>query len=378
MSGVKLVGRSPSDPEFLRAHRERRVFAFGDNVVIGARHHADRAARYRFERAHRCHVAGQQVNHRARRICGYPGAEDQGHSVGRMGIALVSARGIPMSRLRKMASFIRWRVVAVRYVTRLGGMNFSRLFTPPPYRTLASEELAANGHCAGPLCLGMSCASAADLSAQNARRKADLGRLFLRQPLQRARYRCRQSGVSLCDVAAVLTSRWTTSTDNRLSTASRCSIHGQQRVRPLESQLWHKDYGDSKSLHCVGYLNDVSECRGRSLRVRGQGGYPPHRAFDLRPPHRRFAIHEGTRSGRVREFLGKAGESIWVDPAVCYHFGSRCRNARLAVFVTFNSRFPFARPTALVRQNAPTLFEAARQVRPDLTAASLRALLRLR
>ena len=36
MAGVKLVGRSPTDPEFLRRHRERRVFSFGDNVVVGA------------------------------------------------------------------------------------------------------------------------------------------------------------------------------------------------------------------------------------------------------------------------------------------------------------------------------------------------------
>lgn len=36
MSGVKLVARAPDDPEYLRLHAERRVFAFGDNVVIGA------------------------------------------------------------------------------------------------------------------------------------------------------------------------------------------------------------------------------------------------------------------------------------------------------------------------------------------------------
>ena len=36
MAGVKFVGRSPSDPEYLRRHRERRVFVLGDNVVIGA------------------------------------------------------------------------------------------------------------------------------------------------------------------------------------------------------------------------------------------------------------------------------------------------------------------------------------------------------
>jgi serine acetyltransferase len=36
MAGVKFVGRSPRDPDYLRLHREGRVFSFGDNVVIGA------------------------------------------------------------------------------------------------------------------------------------------------------------------------------------------------------------------------------------------------------------------------------------------------------------------------------------------------------
>lgn len=35
MSGVKFVGRSPSDPEYLRLHAQKRVFTLGDNVVIG-------------------------------------------------------------------------------------------------------------------------------------------------------------------------------------------------------------------------------------------------------------------------------------------------------------------------------------------------------
>jgi serine acetyltransferase len=36
MSGVKLVARSPNDPEYLRRHALRQVFVFGDNVVVGA------------------------------------------------------------------------------------------------------------------------------------------------------------------------------------------------------------------------------------------------------------------------------------------------------------------------------------------------------
>ncbi len=36
MAGVKFVGRTPSDPEYLARHQTRRVFVLGDNVVIGS------------------------------------------------------------------------------------------------------------------------------------------------------------------------------------------------------------------------------------------------------------------------------------------------------------------------------------------------------
>lgn len=35
MAGVKFVGRSPNDPDYLARHARRRVFVLGDNVVIG-------------------------------------------------------------------------------------------------------------------------------------------------------------------------------------------------------------------------------------------------------------------------------------------------------------------------------------------------------
>ncbi len=35
MAGVKFVARSPLAPEYLKLHKERRVFRLGDNVVIG-------------------------------------------------------------------------------------------------------------------------------------------------------------------------------------------------------------------------------------------------------------------------------------------------------------------------------------------------------
>jgi len=35
-AGVKFVGHSPDNPEYLARHKERRVFDLGDNVVFGA------------------------------------------------------------------------------------------------------------------------------------------------------------------------------------------------------------------------------------------------------------------------------------------------------------------------------------------------------
>ena len=146
-------------------------------------------------------------------------------------------------------------------------------------------------------------------------------------------------------------------------------------VAPHDSQMWHRDYGDSKSFHCVAYLNDVttvedgplvyvdrSDARriGRSLIIR-------------RIPDARFKSELG--NGHIRHFFGQAGESVFVDPAACYHYGSRCRNPRLAIFVTFNTDRPFVAPTDAIRTNADAILAAAKQVRPDLTDRYLQRLL---
>lgn len=35
LADVKFVGKSPSDPKYVERHRQKNVFALGDNVVIG-------------------------------------------------------------------------------------------------------------------------------------------------------------------------------------------------------------------------------------------------------------------------------------------------------------------------------------------------------
>jgi hypothetical protein len=138
-----------------------------------------------------------------------------------------------------------------------------------------------------------------------------------------------------------------------------------------ESQMWHKDYGDSRSLHVVAYVNDVLDDAG------GPFGFVDRQdtkrisasPFIRRINDARFARELG--DGTVRVFRGRAGESVAIDPSSCYHYGSRCERPRTAVFVTFSTDRPFVAPVSLVTENAERLRKAATELRPDLSDAYL-------
>ena len=144
-----------------------------------------------------------------------------------------------------------------------------------------------------------------------------------------------------------------------------------------DSQMWHKDYGDSRSFHWIAYLNDVSsDLDGPFVFVDREDTRRIARSpFIRRIDDQRFMKELG--DGQVRRFTGQAGESVYVDPSACYHYGSRCRQPRLAIFITFNSDRPFVAATDLVRQNAQRLLDVGRALRPDLSESYLRTLLAL-
>jgi len=144
-----------------------------------------------------------------------------------------------------------------------------------------------------------------------------------------------------------------------------------------DSQMWHKDYGDSRSFHWIAYLSDVSsDLDGPFVFVDRQDTRRIARSpFIRRIDDQSFMKELG--DGRVQCFTGSAGASVYVDPAACYHYGSRCRQPRLAIFITFNSDRPFVAATDLVRQNARTLLDVGRALRPDLSESYLRRLLAL-
>jgi hypothetical protein len=153
-------------------------------------------------------------------------------------------------------------------------------------------------------------------------------------------------------------------------------LHSFPRGSDLaESQKWHKDYGDNRSLHWIIYVNDVKEAAdGPFVFVdRADTRRIPSSIVTRRMDDAEFTDTLG--HDNFHAFYGDGGESILVDPAVCYHYGSRCERPRTAIFITFNSDRPFMAPLPYMTAAPERLFEAARQVRPDMDPTFLRRIL---
>lgn len=144
-----------------------------------------------------------------------------------------------------------------------------------------------------------------------------------------------------------------------------------------ESQYWHLDYGDQKSFHAIAYANDVDNDN--------DGPFGFVNKSDSKKIGRSFLVQRYTDEQisaklghyEIEKFTGKAGALVYVDPAACYHYGSRCKESRLAVFMTFNSWTPFARPAGLIRENKEKILKVAKEIRPDVSEGFLRSLLQM-
>ncbi|OZI28144.1 hypothetical protein CEG14_24845 [Bordetella genomosp. 1] len=279
--------------------------------------------------------------------------------------------------IRSVASFIRWRLVPLRYLQTLStNRRVARERWAMPSREM--NDVQTRGYAPGPS-LGPQALEA--ISAIYRPRTAEVQARTTGHPfvnLFRAEdIRADNPVVRFAFSEAVL-GRAAEYFGNQVTLDSIQVLYSYPTEgAPRESQLWHKDYGDSRSLHCMTYLNDVQEPqdgpfafvdRADSARIRRS-------PFVRRIDDAQFARELG--DGEVRYFKGTAGTSVFVDPAACYHYGSRCRNPRLAIFVTFNTDRPFVPPIPLVDANAQALFDVAREVRPDLSERFLRTLLRL-
>ena len=121
---------------------------------------------------------------------------------------------------------------------------------------------------------------------------------------------------------------------------------GTDNAKWEESQLWHRDYHDTKTLRFWMYLSDVTE--------------PKHGPFTYLPLDPSRQVPNGFFPGRVSDEamnacgLGKHSQAVYgkrlncfsIDTARCYHMGSRValgekRIAYLATFNTHASLYPF-------------------------------------
>jgi hypothetical protein len=285
-----------------------------------------------------------------------------------------------VSLLKDVASFVRWRLVPVRYATRLLSVRPGRLRRPQPSQRADSLEIARVGGIAGPR---IDAETLAKINAIYRPRTEGVERrnhghpfvnliadedFTLDNPIMQMAF-----STAMLDVAFDYFGGGCTM--DSLQVLYSYKTDGD----PRESQMWHLDYGDSKSLHYIAYLNDVSSTDdGPFVFADKQTTDHIGRSLIIR------RIEDGSFSkevgdGQICTFLGKAGDAMLVDPSACYHQGSRCRNeaGRLAVFITFSTLLPFVPPQPPILRNREKLMEIGLKLRPDLDENLLREMLML-
>lgn len=285
-----------------------------------------------------------------------------------------------MPNLREIASFARWRLVPVRYATMLANANLSDLMQrSAPAKSHVSNTLNETGHHPGPT---MDAQTLSRIREIYQPRAADVQPTASGHPFKNL---FRPEDISADNPAfkfAFSPEVLDTACDyfgGRLIMDSIQVLYSFPTSGTLrESQKWHRDYADKKSFHCVAYLNDVLTVEdgpfafvdrvvSKSIKSSGIIRRIEDDAFEIE-----------TKGTDVITFYGKAGESVLIDPAACYHYGSRCKNSRLALFVTFNTPLPFTHPIPVISENKEKILEQAAIVRPDLSHTFLKRLLRMK
>ncbi|MEO9461765.1 MAG: hypothetical protein ABJ242_03425 [Marinomonas sp.] len=279
--------------------------------------------------------------------------------------------------IREGLSFARWRLAPVRYLERLPRLNLENIRTLPAPQLEVNKRIEKEGITVGPTLLPSQVEELRELflprldTATKTARKhpfvnlTNESDLTSDNPLIRAAF-----SKDVLDVAIDYFGG--RATLNSLQALYSFAGNGDAR---MESQKWHLDYSDTRSLHWVVYLNDVSDA--------GAGAFVCHSKEVSKKVGRSLIIRRIDDAQMAKEtggaepnvFYGEAGASVILDPAAVYHFGSRCTVPRLALFVTFNSDAPFNNPTPLVHNNSARIARVMREVRPDLSDETVNRLL---
>jgi len=280
--------------------------------------------------------------------------------------------------LRRTANFIKWRLVPIRHLGRLRYLRPHHLTKAENPQTDLGKIIDAKGYHTGPIRSGEKLKALQNLFMNRAPKSAPDGHPIPFVNLLKAEDLTADNALMKLvfspEILDVVFDYY----------GGRARLHNLQVLHSFandgqlkESQKWHLDYADSKSLHCVMYLNDVlTDDEGPFVFIDKEASKVVGRGLTVR----RIAdaqMEKEMQGAEVHTVYGKAGTSVWIDPAACYHYGSRCINPRTAVFLTFNSDAPFVAKESLMAQNAQTIVEIGKELRPDLPAETFDRLLGL-
>lgn len=283
-----------------------------------------------------------------------------------------------MAVIKQIASFLRWRLIPVRYVGRASRVRPYSFRRRNPARMEITQQVERSGYALGKR---IDKAILEQIVALYGPRKSSVvpketGHPFANliadedvnadNPLWPLVF-----SPDIIDVACDYFGGYCTLDSVQV-------LYSWQTSGPLrDSQKWHKDYGDSKSLHFMIYLNDVNDdSDGPFVFVDKTSTQKIRRSPIIRRIDDNAFLAE-LGEGDIIRFLGTAGDYAVIDPAVCYHYGSRCRSAegRLALFITFNSDLPFVPAQNLISENSGAIANLAKKYRPDFDQGFLNRLL---
>ena len=281
-----------------------------------------------------------------------------------------------MKKLNQIKSFLRWRVVFVRYLTRLFNKKISIPRSDYPNFNPEISKLIENGYMEGFELNRFQVTEILDLYQNKIKSviPTETGHPFINLVTDED-INVNHPIIKLAFSKEVLDPAIKYFNGNISLDSIQFLYSWPTSGKMRDSQKWHYDFGDSKSFHTIIYLNDVLEL--------GHGPFTFINKSDSKnikwsPFIRRVEDDQFLKElgdGKIRYFYGNAGKSVMVDPACCYHYGSRCKIPRLALFLTFNSSNPFAQPIELIQRNRQKLIEIATQLRPDLTKSFIGKLL---
>ena len=280
--------------------------------------------------------------------------------------------------IKEIFSFLRWRIIAVRYFTLLLNLKLKNILIKPNF-LYKINDLEKFGYIQNQ---DMDEVLVNEIRLFYNKQIKNIKRKNNNQPFVNI-----MSDVSLVSSNPLIKYAFS---DNVLGKANeyfdgKVSLGGIQLLYSFpnakgevkQSQSWHKDFGDSKSFHSITYLNDVFDEESGPFtfvdKINSKKiSWSP---FLRRIPDLKFEKELG--SNEIIKFYGKAGSSILVDPSSCYHYGSRGSKARLALFISFNSNIPFTSGDIFTKKNAKKIRTIAKKVRPDINADFFDHLIRL-